>query len=279
MPQSSQSAQNVPSGQSSQFAQPPQSPQSVPPWSYTPESLAQEPVLGEAVSSYQPRITPSPPRRKPVGAILIGLLAGLIVFGPTGYVAGTLFSDRKVDTPGSAKSTSPEPVPTSSLSGYEASQLTLNRAKFKGDLAVLAEPWLAHVGGCLDNTESRGPELQIGEEVRIYCRYSGVAVYFVQYKSMTDLDKVNLARRKQNIDAMTMAPGAAPVTKKPSASGKSNGNYIEFAYKGPTEDPQVTVGIWWDKEDAPVAAYLEAPWVEGLGERWEPLRDIWQRYS
>jgi hypothetical protein len=37
--------------------------------------------------------------------------------------------------------------------------------------------------------------------------------------------------------------------------------------------------MWWDDARTPVAGYLLAYWKEGLGEKWEPMRDLWSRYA
>jgi len=42
---------------------------------------------------------------------------------------------------------------------------------------------------------------------------------------------------------------------------------------------RTVAGIWWEDAQTPIAAYLLAYWKDGLGERWEPMRDLWSRYA
>ena len=231
---------------------------------------------------WQPRITPSPPpqRGRPVLAALAGLVVGLLIFAPTGYFVGTrIFGDRSGDD-GRPAATTPGGGGTGSLPPYESSQLALNKAKFDGDLATLAESWLPWVGRCTANTDPRGPELKAGEQTRVLCEYSNVNVYFIRYTSIAERDKERLDRTRQHIDAQTLTPGAVKEADKAATSGHTSGSYVEFAYRvGSGSRTRTTCGAWWDDADTPVGAYLVTLWTEGLGDKWEPLRDIWQRHS
>jgi hypothetical protein len=82
------------------------------------------------------------------------------------------------------------------------------------------------------------------------------------------------------VDARTLTPGAGDAQVRATPSGRTNGNYVEYAYslkEGGRTRP--IAGIWWDDTNTPVAAYLLAFWKEGVGESWAPMRDLWSRYA
>ena len=203
--------------------------------------------------------------------LLIGLVVGLLVAGPAGYLLNGRTTER---------SASPSPTASSSaaLPPFESSQLGLNRAKFTGDLAELAERWLPWMGGCLGDTDPRGPKLRDGEQARVFCRLDAVGISFVRYTSMAERDKALLARQRQNIDAQQLAPGAVALGRKSGASGRT-ADYLEYAYRSSTGDGWVFCGIWWARENTPATVFMEAAWKEEMGSSWEPLRDLWQRYT
>jgi hypothetical protein len=254
----------------------PAQPQQQPPQVQQPQRAWTDPAPVEQGQQWQPRITPSPPKPSRLGlGILIGVLVGLLLFGTAGYFAGDYLASSDPDPAPTAS-----PRPTGSIGPYEAGQLELNRAKFTGDLAVIAEPWLAWVGGCASSGEQFGPKLEAGEQTRVFCEYNNVSVYFVQYKTVADRDNKRTARQKQNTDAQALTPGAAAPSKKGGTSGKTNGTYIEYAYRvGTGDQARTTSGIWWEQDSAPVAAFIEVFWTDGIGEKWDALRDVWLRYS
>jgi hypothetical protein len=233
--------------------------------------------------SWQPRIIPSPP--PPPGRLLrrllIGLLAGLVAFGTGGYFVGRWTAASSPATSPTAAPNVPGPGPSASLPPYEQSQLQLNRPKFSGDLATLAEPWLPWVSGCRKNGERDGPQLQPGEAVRITCEYGIMRLTFLEYKSAVDRDKTRIRHLAENLDARQLTTGVAGgVDRRATPSGRTEGGYIEYAYRTRDAGPPRTVcGLWWDVADKPVAAYLLTFWTEGLGESWEPMRDVWGRYA
>jgi hypothetical protein len=235
-----------------------------------------DPPAREEGASWQPRITPSPPRKPRLWlGILIGALVGLLVFGTAGFFVG-----RKTAEP-EAKPTTTTPTPrdTGEMGAYQAGQLELNRKKFTGDLATIAEPWLAWMGGCSNSADQFGPKLDPGEQTRVFCELNNLSVFFVQYKTIADRDTKRAAREKQNIDAQALTPGAAAPSQKTTTSGKTSGNYIEYAYRnGSGNEARTTGGIWWEMDKAPVAAFIEVYWID-VGEKWEAMRDVWQRYS
>jgi len=237
-----------------------------------------DPLFPDAGSTWQPRIVPSPPpqRGRLLIGLLAGLLAGLLIFGGAGFAAGRLTADPSASAP----TATPSPVaPT--LPPYERSQLTLNQEKVSGELAALAEPWLPWISSCLKNGDRGGPRLNSGESSRVLCEYGTMSLYFVQYASTAERDKVRIRNLGQNVDARSLTPGVeAGEASRAAPSGRTEGSYVEYAYRaGVGPDSRVVAALWWDDEDAPVGAYLLAFWADGLGSSWEPIRDVWRRHA
>jgi hypothetical protein len=239
------------------------------PWSLYPDGG------GPGSPSWQPRIVPSPKpsRRRIVVAAVLGLIGGLVLFGPTGYLVG----HRAAPAPAS----SPAPLPSvSPLPSFERAQLELNKPHLPGELSAVATSWLPWITNCVSSGEKDGPRLGEGEQVRMACRYSNISVFFVRYTSTDDRDKAYTRYLGQNIDAKQLAPGVAEPDTRTTTSGTVNGRYVEYAFKSSADANAKTVcGMWWSDATEPIAAYLLAFWADGLGEKWEPLRDLWHRYS
>ncbi|WP_433368726.1 hypothetical protein ACQPZX_42120 [Actinoplanes sp. CA-142083] len=212
-----------------------------------------------------PRIEPTPPPpprpAKLLTGLLVGLLAGLLLFGAAGVLVG--------------RTTAPQPEPpkppTPTQSLFEQTQAALNRPKFANTgLLPLSQGWLPYLSTCARATAKADD----GESVRIRCTVSGMSALFVEYKTTADRDKARGDLKKQAEDARTLTPGAG------QNAPKTSGNYVEYAY--PLTEGGVTrtvAGIWWEDPQAPAAAYVLAYWKDGLGERWEPMRDLWSRYA
>lgn len=223
------------------------------------------------------RIEPSPPpQRSRLGlGLLAGLVAGLLLFGTGGFFAGRL--------------TAPEPAPDDPASAaaagrlgvFEQSQAAINRPDFAGSrLTAIAEGWLPYLSTCSRSGSPGGPRLGEGEKVRVRCTLDGMSAIFVEYSSAAERDKALAKARKQADDARTLTPGVAPATEREAPSGRTSGNYLEYAYRLTESGTTRTVSaLWWDDTQAPVAGYLMAYWAEGLGEKWEPMRDLWSRYA
>lgn len=201
---------------------------------------------------------------------VIGLLAGALLAGTVGYLVGTSTGDDR-----------PEVTPTqkTDLRPYEATQLARNKEKFSGDLAVLGEPWLPWVGGCAANTDPDGPKLPADEKAHVFCRYGDVSVHFAEYSSAANRDAARAYRHRLNLDAFELTPpGIEKPARKQGGSTNAAGNYVEYAFRG--SDERALCGVWWDRDDSTSAAfYLETLCEDVLGGKWEPLRDLWQRYS
>jgi hypothetical protein len=240
-----------------------------------------DPLLPEDRASWQPRITPSPQQRSRLGlGLLIGLLIGLVAFGPGGYALRMWTTEPGTTVAGPTPTPAPTASGSAALPPYEASQLALNEAKFDGELTAFAESWLPWLGGCAKNGEPGGPRLSQAERTRIFCEIGGLNAFFVEYTSIAERDKARLLRSRLNIDARQLTPGVGPPAgEKAGASGTVKGGYVEYAFReGSGANARVVASVWWDDADAPVAGFLQGPWTS-VGEKWEPIRDVWQRYS
>ncbi|SNY15083.1 hypothetical protein [Paractinoplanes atraurantiacus] len=221
------------------------------------------------------RIEPTPPpnRGRFLLGLLAGLIAGLLLFGAGGFFAG------RATAPEQAAPT-PEAAPTS-LGVFEQSQASLNAPDFAGTgLVTLSEGWLPYLSTCGRSGTPGGPKLSPGEKVRVRCTLDGMSAIFVEYDSVAERDKARVKAMGQAVDARTLTPGVGPATEGPTPSGRTTGNYVEYAYRLTEGGTTRTVsGLWWDDSAKPVAGFLLAYWKEGLGEKWEPMRDLWSRYA
>jgi hypothetical protein len=219
--------------------------------------------------------TPKPRRSKLIPGILVGLLVGLLLFAPAGYLVRFVTAHPKA---------SPTPTPTAApvnspgaLSAFERNQVTLNQAKFAGDLAPFARSWLPYVSGCAANSEPNGPKLGDGEVTRVTCHVGGVTTYFVQFAGTAERDRSIARRNKMNADGKQLLSGTADPRQQKSTSGNASGNYIEYGFK--SDNTRTYAAIWWDNTDTLVGGFLVADWHSGLNDSWEPLRDLWQRFA
>jgi hypothetical protein len=224
------------------------------------------------------RIEPSPPpdRGRLITGVVAGLVVGLLVFGTAGWFAG------RATAPEAKPPAQPAAAPTSKLGVFEQNQVAINQPDFAGTgLVNIAQGWLPYLATCTRSGTQGGPALNDGEKFRVRCTLDGMSAIFVEYKSTgerdTGRDKI-LGRAAE--DARSLAPGAAPASKRATPSGRTSGNYIEYAYRLTERGTTRTVsGIWWEDERTPVIAYLLAYWKDGVGESWEPMRDLWSRYA
>ncbi|MEV6848048.1 hypothetical protein [Actinoplanes sp. NPDC051411] len=209
--------------------------------------------------------------------LVAGLVAGLLVFGIGGFFAGRATAPAAAPKPKAG----PTASPTGKLGVFEQSQVVLNQPHFAGTgLVGLSQGWLPFISSCSRSGEPGGPKLNAGEKARVRCTLNGMSAFFVEYNSIADRDSARDNTLKQNVDARTLTPGAAAATQGPAPSGRTTGNYVEYAYKlteGGVTRP--VAAIWWDDAQLPVAGYLLAYWKEGLGESWDPMRDLWARYA
>ncbi|UQU66341.1 hypothetical protein COUCH_08735 [Couchioplanes caeruleus] len=231
----------------------------------------------EGAPSYSgPRIEPTPkqPKSRFIIPALAGLVAGLLIFGTAGWFAGRATAPDP--SPAGTTVAGPAPSTSPSLRVYEQNQVAINQPKFTGSLATVAQGWLPHLSGCTGNGDKGGPKLGKSEKARVRCEMDAMSVIFVEYATTADRDKARVTTLGQNVDARTLTPGVGAAVERATPSGRTNGNYVEYAYK---VSGRTVAGIWWDDAATPVAAYLLAYWKEGAGEKWEPMRDIWARYA
>ncbi|MBB4697410.1 hypothetical protein [Paractinoplanes abujensis] len=218
------------------------------------------------------RIEPSPPpeRNRLVVGILAGLVVGLLLFGTGGYFAGRATAPK---TPEAAPA--PAPTATGGLGVFEQSQVTINREDFAGTgLTTMSEGFLPYLSACAR------PKANAGEKLRVRCTLDGMSAIFVEYNSVADRDKARVKALGQAVDARSLTPGVAPAVEQATPSGRVTGNYVEYAYRLTESGATRTVaGIWWDDAQTPVAGYLLAYWEDGLGAKWDPMRDLWSRYA
>lgn len=208
-----------------------------------------------------------------VTGLLIGLLVGMLLFGPAGFVVGRTFTGRAapVQTPSAELSPSPSP----SQPPYERAQEATNKRELSPALQGLAAPWLPYIGSC----SSDGKAVK-GEKTRVTCEHGDVSIGFVEFDSMAAREKARLANLARHVDARRLTPGVAERREGPTPSGRTTGTYIEYAYTAKVGRKSYTVAaIWWDDKDAPIAAYVLAYWNDDLGKSWEPLRDLWSRHA
>jgi hypothetical protein len=224
-----------------------------------------------------PRIEPTPkqPKSRLILPAAAGLLAGLLLFGTGGWFLGRATSTSQPSPAPITQPTAATPPPTGNP--YEQNQVAINQPKFTGPLAPVAQGWLTQLSGCTRSGEKGGPALNKGEKTRVRCEMDAMSVIFVEYATAADRDKATVKTLGQNVDARTLTPGAAAsATQRATPSGRTTGNYVEYAYQ---TSGRTVSGIWWDDSTAPVAAYLLAYWKEGTGQKWEPMRDVWTRYA
>jgi hypothetical protein len=239
----------------------------------TPWSAPPAPTTGPA---FPPPTGPSP--RPPARAgrallwALVGLLAGLALFGPTGYLVGTKMTLKAGPTTPPSSSDTPAALPP-----YERNQLVLNSDKFSGDLRKFAGSWLPYVFNCVKNGDKNGPTLGDGEVSRVTCLYDTTSVRFIKYASNADRDRARERRYQDYRNSIALVPGMVEPGPKKNSSGNANGVYVEYGFK--FDDGRTFAGLWWDDNDTPVAGILIAEWNGGPAGNWEPIRDLWQRHS
>jgi hypothetical protein len=205
-------------------------------------------------------------------------VAGLLVFGVGGFFAGRATGGKAAPKVTVTATASPA---AGKLGVFEQSQLTLNQPHFAGTgLVAISQGWLPYLSSCSRSGEPGGPALNPGEKARVRCTLDGMSAIFVEYDSIAARDKARVKTLSQNVDARTLTPGVGAAAQRSTPSGRITGNYVEYAYKlteGGVTRP--VAAIWWDDTQTPVAGYLLAYWKEGLGESWDPIRDLWARYA
>jgi hypothetical protein len=265
--------QPQPYGASADYGSPqqvwPQSeqPTSVPPYSW-PQTSAPTSLPGfDDSSPSRRRIQPSPrpTRGQLVLGLLVGLLAGVLIAGTAGFFVGR----------GAAGGT-PATTTPSAQSRYLASLVATNRAKFSGELATLASPWLADISGCVSNADSGGPALASGDSAHVLCRDGAMYVHFVAYSSPAATAAARDFRQQLALATPAIMSGMTQPGRKLGGTTNTPGTYVEYAVR--TKDDPALCGVWWDRDGSTSAVYVEVL-CDTLGGTFEPLRDLWQRHS
>jgi hypothetical protein len=258
---------------------PDQGPVSAPPEQQWPAEPAADPRWSAEPEFDDPRSGPSriewsqpaSKRGKLVPGLVAGLVVGVLAAGAGGYFIGQGNSgEASPSSPGTA-------APSGSLPPYEASLVTINKAKFSGETSALAEPWLSAMGGCTSNTDTGGPGLSAGELTHVLCRNGGVFIHFASYPEPAKKEVARGYRQQLALDGPELAPGLVQPERREGGVTKAPGLYVEYAFKG--DDDRTLCGIWWDRDGSAAAVYMEALCQETLGGDWEPLRDLWSRHS
>jgi hypothetical protein len=222
-------------------------------------------------SPYARRITPSPPppRGKLVLGLVIGLIAGIVLAGTAGFLVGRGTGGRGVG--------GGEPVAApSSQPGYLGDLVAANRAKFAGELAALAQPWLADMSGCLTNSDGGGPQLGKGEQAHVLCRDGAMYVHFVTYASADEKAADRGYRQQLALGSQAILPGLEQPGRKLGGVTGAAGTYVEYAARA-AKNPALC-GVWWDLDNTASAVYVDVL-CDSLGGKWDPLRAVWQRHS
>ncbi|MFF4892042.1 hypothetical protein ACIBOV_26775 [Micromonospora chersina] len=267
------------------------------PWAPQPWAMASQPISGVPVSSGAPvspgvpampvaapttsaapdpldssggrRIAPVQPEPKrrdwiwAVGALVLSLVAGT-----AGFFVGNGNATGRAEP-----STSASP----SLAPYEATQFSINKDKFTGDLAKLGEPWLSRIGGCVVYNEAGAPKLPADEQQHLFCPYGGAWLHFVLYPATKQKDKARAYRQQLNLANGSLAPGLREATRTTGGVTGTPGTYVEYAFEG--KDGRARCGVWWDREDIQGAFYVETLCQDGIAGNWDALRDLWRRGS
>ncbi|WP_243704759.1 hypothetical protein [Micromonospora sp. KC723] len=213
-------------------------------------------------------VRPEPKRRRDWISVAVALVLTLVA-GTAGFFLGGGGGDKTAAPP--APSTSP------SLPPYEAKQFAINKAKFEGELAPLAEPWLTRLGGCVVYGEAGAPKLPADEKRHVFCNYGGAWLHFALHQGRKQKDTARAYRQQLNLAGATVAPGMREATRTTGGVTGASGSYVEYAFEGDGGRP--ICGVWWDRDDIEGAFYVETLCEEGLGGDWDALRDLWRRGS
>ena len=229
----------------------------------TPDPLA---PAGLGGAPYPRRITPSPPPRRGrlLLGLVIGLMAGVLLAGTAGFLAGHATGTGR-----------PAPA-SSSTPGFLADLAATNRAKFTGELGTLARPWLSDMSGCLTNADVGGPGLRSGERAHVFCRDGGMAVHFATYVSADEKLNNRAFRQQLALGTPAILAGNEAQGRKLGPVTGTAGTYIEYAFR--SSGGPALCGVWWDPDNSTSAVYVELL-CESLGGSWDPLRSVWQRHS
>jgi hypothetical protein len=155
-------------------------PQPGPEWGPLPP---RQEFSNEPPANYQLRFPPKEPtksRRGTVIGVIVAVVA-VLAAGAGGYFIGAGTADKP---PASADPT-PSGSASSQLPPFEAAQVTVNKGKLNGELAGLAEPWLAGLSNCNVHTDASAPPPNF-EFKNVTCQYGPIYTQFIVYKSLQE---------------------------------------------------------------------------------------------
>ncbi|MFF0155458.1 hypothetical protein [Micromonospora sp. NPDC005203] len=253
-----------PTQQIALYSQAPWTAQSSQPISAAPSSAAPAP-FDQQFAAPGRRIAPVQVVRRGVNWIwvVVGGLALTLVAGVAGYALG-----------GRGDSDEPPPV-TASLSPYQATQLSINKSKFTGELAQMGELWLADVSGCVVYGRG-GPALAENEEAHVFCPNGALQVHFSLFREVALKIAGRAQREELGRTANAFAPGVREATRTTGGVTGVPGSYVEYGF---LFEGQAYCGVWWDRDDSNAVMVLETPCMAGIAGNWDALRDMWRRHS
>ena len=281
----------APPWESQQRSGPPASP--APPWESRQRSgppdattsavpatpVGTTPVDTPAVSAPQP---PQFNSSRPAGrgrrtGWIAGVVAALLAGGLGGYFIGAAGEEGSTAAPAPAAVT-PDPAGAAALPPFEARHVAANKAKLDGDLAPLAEPWLAELDNCVSNLDRGAPPLGGDESRHVTCRLGPAWVHFITYKAEAQKNAARTYRQQLNFNSDALAAGVRDPARTTGGVTKAPGKLIEYAF--PHQDKRVWCGLFWERDDVALGTVMvETFCAADLGNDWDVLRDLWQRHS
>ncbi|MET7666684.1 hypothetical protein [Micromonospora luteifusca] len=260
-----QSALVEPTQQVAMYAQAPWTAQSSQPVSAAPSSAAPAP-FDQQFATPGRRIAPVQVVRRGVSWlwVVVGGLVLVLAAGAGGYALG-----------GRGDSDKPPPA-TASLPPYQATQLSINKAKFTGELAALGESWLPELSGCVVYSDRGNPKLPQNEVGHVFCPYGAVEVHFALFREESLKVAARGQREELSRSNSALALGMREATRTAGGVTGVAGSYVEYAF---LVEGQAYCGVWWDRDDSNGVMVLETPCMAGIGGNWDALRDLWHRHS
>ncbi|MEU8184841.1 hypothetical protein AB0B85_08420 [Micromonospora sp. NPDC049044] len=255
-----------PTQQVALYAQAPWAGPSSQPVSAAPSSGVPVPLDREPFGMSGRRIAPVQVVRRGVSWIwlVVGGLALTLVAGVAGYALG-----------GRGDSDEPPPPATASLPPYQATQLSINKSKFTGELAQMGDLWLAEVSGCVVYGRG-GPALPENEEGHVFCPNGALQVHFSLFREEALKIAARAQREELGRTANAFAPGVREATRTTGGVTGVPGSYVEYGF---LFEGQAYCGVWWDRDDSNAVMVLETPCMVGIAGNWDALRDMWRRHS
>ncbi|MEV6302241.1 hypothetical protein AB0M02_22685 [Actinoplanes sp. NPDC051861] len=247
-------------------------PQTSPGWG-RPEPVSAVPAPHSAPPAVSAPAAPRPPAGKRVAGWIAGIVVAALAAGAAGFYFGTANADGEPAN----ETTTGTPASTGE---FEALQVSLNKSKLDGELAAMGDPWLTSSGldSCVSNTDKGAGPLNENESRHVTCRYATAWVHFIVYKSPEQKDTARSYWQQLNFNSDAINPGVQDPSRTTGGVSKASGKLIEYATRN--DQGVAMCGVFWEREDTPLTVMqVDAPCEEGLGGKWDLLRDLWQRHS